>query len=101
MFRTLMPLNNITLHNLTLTLTALIALTTASRAQSLLALDLNNMEIFNNKIGFTIRTLLKTCKPGTPVHKVTLFKYSDKSLLGYSSLKEYLRRTNNHRKSSA
>ena len=30
-----------------------------------------------------------------------LFKYFDKSLLGYSSLKEYLRRTNNHRKSSA
>lgn len=101
MLRTLMPLSNITLHKLTLKLTALNALTTASRAQTFLALDLNNMEIFNNKIVFTIRTLLKTCKPGTPVYKVTLFKYSDKSLCGYSSLKEYLRRTNDHRKSSA
>lgn len=99
MLRTLMPLSNITLHKLTLNLTALIALTTASRAQTFLALDLNNMEIFNNKIVFTIRTLLKTRKPGTAVYKVTLFKYSDKSLCVYSSLKEYLRRTNDHRKS--
>lgn len=54
------------------------------------------MEIFNNKIGFIIRLLLKICKLGIFVYKVILFKYFDKSFLGYFLLKEYLRRINNY-----
>lgn len=68
-----------------------------------MALDLNSMplDIFDNEIVFTIRTLLNTCKLGTLVNKVTLFKYSDKRLCLYSTQEEFLRRTNDNQKSLA
>lgn len=52
--------------------------------------DLNSMSILN----------LKICKQGVVVHKVTFFKHSDKSHCVYSTQEEYLRRTNDNRKSS-
>lgn len=58
------------------------------------------MSILNYNIVLNIRTLLKICKQGVVVHKVTFFKHSDKSHCVYSTQEEYLRRTNDNRKSS-
>lgn len=98
--RNLMPVHEISLRLLTFKLIALIALTTASRAQTLLALDLRYMSVFADKVIFQIQKLLKTCKPGTPVHRVVLHKFSDNRLCVVSTLHEYLKRTKNNRKSS-
>ena len=99
--RSLVPLHKLSLRLLTFKLITLIALTTASRAQTLLALDLKCMSVFTDKVVFQINKLLKTCKPGTPVHKVVLHRFSDKKLCVVSTLSEYLSRTKHKRKSSS
>jgi hypothetical protein len=48
--RSLVPLQNLSLRLLTFKLITLIALTTASRAQTLLALDLKCMSVFTDKL---------------------------------------------------
>lgn len=95
--RNLMPEHEISLSLLTFKLIALIALTTPTRAQKLLALDLRYMSVFADKVIFQIQKLLKTCKPGT---KVLLHKFSDNILCVVSMLHEYLKRTKNNKKSS-
>lgn len=55
--RNLMPVHEISLRLLTFKLIALIALTTASRAQTLLALDLRYMTMFADKVIFQIQKL--------------------------------------------
>jgi hypothetical protein len=57
---TLMPLEFLNLKMLTYNLIALVALTTAARAQTLSALYLNYMSLFHDKVSFTICSLLKT-----------------------------------------
>jgi hypothetical protein len=61
---TLMPLESLNLKMLTYKLIALVALTTAARAQTLSALYLNYMSLFHDKVSFTINSLLKTSRPG-------------------------------------
>lgn len=75
-----MPVHEISLLSLTLKLIALIALTTSSRAQTLMALDLRYMPVFADKVIFQTLKYLKTYKPGTTVHRVVLHKFSDNRL---------------------
>lgn len=72
-----MPLHELSLRLLTLKLITLVALTTASRAQTLVALDLKYMSMFTDMVIFQVQKLLKTCKPITPVHRVVLYKFPD------------------------
>lgn len=58
------------------------------------------MSVFADKVIFQIQKLLKTCKPGTPEHRVVLHKFSDNRLCVVSTLHEYLRKNQNNRKSS-
>ena len=56
----LFPLSNVTLKLLTLKVSALIALATASRAQSLVSMDLDHMVISENCDIFSFSDVLKT-----------------------------------------
>lgn len=95
-----MPLHELSLCLLTFKLIALVALTTAFRAQTLLGLDLKYMSMFIDMVIFQIQKLFKTCKPGTPVHRVVLYKFPGKTLCVVSTLNEYLRRTKDKKISS-
>ena len=55
---------NLSLKNLTLKTTMLLALLSGQRSQTLQSLSIRNMELDHNKCVFTIDKLLKTTKPG-------------------------------------
>lgn len=97
---TLYPLSELTLKQLTYKLIALIALTTAARAQTLLALDITYLSKFDDKYIFQINQLLKTSRPGVPLQKVILFKFHKKQLCVLHTLDEYLSRTTELRKTN-
>ena len=96
-----MPLKDLSLKFLTFKLITLVALTTASRAQTLLALDIRHMSIFTDRIVFQVNTLLKTSRPGVPLPKVYLYKYQNPELCVVLTLIEYLKMTSSRRKSSS
>ena len=96
----LMPLKDLTLKMLTLKLITLVALTTASRAQTLLALNVSFMSIYEDKVVFQIQSLLKTSRPGIPLPKVVLYRYHKSELCVLTTLQEYLKRTSDLRKCS-
>lgn len=77
---------------------ALVALTTASRAQTL-SPDLKYMSMFTDMIIFQIQKLLETCKLGTLTHIVVLYNFPDKKLCVVSTLNDYLRRPKDNRNS--
>ena len=64
--KTLFPVESLSLKMLTLKLIALLALTTAARAQTISALDIRFLSKFLDKYVFQIGKLLKTSKPGVP-----------------------------------
>jgi hypothetical protein len=97
---TLMPLESLNLKMLTYKLIALVALTTAARAQTLSALYLNYMSLFHDKLSFTICSLLKTSRPGRRNPDIVIYKFDDSNLCVLSTLKEYIKRTEHLRKSS-
>lgn len=97
---TLYPLSDLSLKLLTYKLIALIALTTASRAQTISAMDLQYLTKFMDKYVFQINQLLKTSKPGVSPPNVTLYKFTRKELCVIHTLDEYLNRTSNIRKST-
>ena len=72
---TLYPLSELSLKLLTY---KLIALTTAARAQTISALDINYMSKCFNKYDFQIQQLLKTSRPGVSLPKVVLYKFDKK-----------------------
>jgi len=98
--RTRMPLCDLSLKMLTLKLIALVALTTASRAQTISALDITFMCKYVDKIVFYIQKVLKTSRPGVPLPKITFFKYEKPELCVVSTLQEYLKRTSEVHKSN-
>lgn len=79
---TLFPLSKLSLKLLTLKLIALIALTTAARAQAIPALDIRYLVKFVARyVFFQIQTLLKTSKPGVSLPNVVLYKFQKERTL--------------------
>ena len=64
LLRTLIPVEGLTLKNLTLKLTMLLALVLAQRCQILKALSIHQMKLGNNECIFYFTKLLKTSRSG-------------------------------------
>ena len=96
----LSPLKEINLKELTLKCCMLIALTSGHRAQSIHELDLKNCVDSGNIMSFHFTTPLKHSKPGTNtlihIHKFE----SNHDLCVYSTLQEYIIRTQELRSST-
>ena len=72
--KTLSPYSSLTLKNLTLKLTALIALVTAQRCQSLCNLCLDSLTVTSKTAVFTIKDRLKNSRPGKSHFDVVLHR---------------------------
>ena len=89
--KTLHPVAGLSLKLLTLKLKALLALVTAQRAQTLVALDTTYMSITPNTITFVAAAMLKTSKPSKDPLQLIICRFSeDVSLCPYLTLQEYL-----------
>ena len=72
----------------------LLSLVTAQRGQTLHQLDINLMSTYDSSIVFTFNKPLKQSNPRTQVKPLVLKAYThDESLCVFSTLKEYLQRT--------
>lgn len=96
--RKLYPLKDLTIKMLTLKLVSLISLTTAPRAQTLVALNLDNMNVCGNKVVFTFDKLLKTSRPGKSF-QLELLHCSEEDICAMHTLLCYIERTKHVRKS--
>ena len=93
--RKLSPVKFLTLKDLTLKLTTLIAITNAARVQTLRLLSVNNMKKVKSEYIFTFDSLVKQSRPGFDYSVIHLKCYPpDRRLCTYTVLKEYLSRTN-------
>lgn len=98
--KSLFPLEELTLKMLTFKLTALIALTTAPRAQTLMSLSLDHVLFGDNIIQFFFPCLLKTTRSGRPNNFVLkLEHYPDEALCVGHTLIYYVKQTEKLRKS--
>lgn len=97
---TLYPLHNLTLKMVTLKCVALMALATAQRSQTLASLDLKLAYLSDQSITFKIGTLLKTSRPKNLNPEVTITSFSKAEICPYKTLKHYILRTQNIRKSN-
>ena len=95
----LMPLESLSLKDVTLKLTALLALSTAQRVQTINSFKINLMADFGDYVVFTIDELLKTSKPGKRLQKVKIDKFHNNSLCVVHTLKHYIELTSEKRKS--
>ena len=92
--RTLSPVKDLTLKDLTLKLVMLIALLCAARVQSLHCLKVDNMVKKKSSFIFTFSDLLKTSRPKFHVPEIVLNCYPpDRRLCVYTVMSEYLVRT--------
>ena len=92
--KTLSPVSSLSLKNLSLKLVMLLCLVTAQRGQALHLLDVNLMSTYDSSVVFTFNKPLKQSTPRTQVKPLVLKAYThDESLCVFSTLKEYLRRT--------
>ena len=97
--KTLSPYSSLTLKNLTLKLTALIALVTAQRCQSLCRLRLDSLTVTSDAAVFTIRDRLKNSSPGKTHLDVTIPHFvQDLELCPRNHLLCYLAKTEPLRK---
>ena len=84
-------LDNITLKDLSLKLTMLLAITTSQRIQTLKALFTNNMSLNGDQCRFTFDVLLKTSQPGKHLNNLVIAAYSkSKNLCPIKHLHSYL-----------
>ena len=95
---TLFPLEDISLKLLTLKIAALLALTTAQRAQTLVNLNTKYMNLYKQSVVFTVNSLQKTDKQGKITCSITVNAYKKKELCPVYTLKQYLKRTQSLRK---
>ena len=100
--RKLSPVHMLCLKQLSFKLVMLIALTNATRSQTIHLLRIDNMQKLPGEYVFTIFDLLKQSRPGYKNPRVILKAYPpDRRLCVYTVLKEYLKRTkvfhNNHK----
>lgn len=92
--RTLSPVKLLSLKNLTLKLVMLIALTNATRVQTIQLLTVKNINKSRLKFVVQYDGLLKQSRPNYDVSFVELLSYPpDRRLCVYTVLKEYLKRT--------
>jgi hypothetical protein len=92
--RKLSPVKYITLKDLTLKLCMLIALTCATRTQSIHLLSVNNVHKLSSEFVIEIEGLLKQSRPGYRNPQIHLKAYPpDRRLCVFTVLKEYLYRT--------
>ena len=96
--RTLFPLCNLSLKMLTFKLVALLVLSSALRAQTLVSLNIDFMRIFENRVSFLFPDLLKTSRPYRRF-QLNLFHREDETLCVMHTLLYYLERTQSVRKS--
>ena len=89
--KTLQPLNDLTLQDLTLK-------TTICSGQTLQALDVKSMALTDEHCIFYIQKLLKTSRPGKHFGQLHLNAFEDKTLCVVSCIKEYVKRTQPLRK---
>lgn len=92
------PLERLSLKDLTLKLTALLALSSAQRVQTLKLLKINLLSFFGDYVVFTIDELTKTARPGKTLQKVKLNKFTNENLCPIHTLKFYVQKTKDIRK---
>ena len=99
--KSLHPPEKLTLKDLTMKTTMLVASLSGQRCQTIHALDVNNMVLMKDRCTFYIQELLKTSRPGKHFGKLELRAYHpDKRLCVVTFLEEYVRRTKPLRGSS-
>lgn len=92
--KTLEPLEKISLKDLTPKLTALIAILSSQRQQTIHLLDIHNMELTPSIVKITVGDKLKYTKPGKHIHELELPAYPhDKRICIVTVMQEYLQRT--------
>ena len=96
--RGLSPVKYLGLKDLTLKLTCLLALTNATRAQSLHLICVNNVNKLKSEFVFEMDGLIKQSRPGYKEPNVICKAYPpDRRLCTYTVLKEYISRTRKFR----
>lgn len=98
LLRTLFPLCELSLKTLTLKVVALIALSSAPRAQTLVSMNIDSMKIYDNCITFVFENLLKTSRPNSS-YCLNLYHFVEEELCVMHTLLYYLDRTKDVRKS--
>ena len=96
--RSLHPPEKLTLKDLTMKTTILVASLSGQRCQTIHALDVNNMVLTKDRCTFYIQELLKTSRPGKQLE--LLAYHPDKRLCVVTFLEECVRRTKPLRGSS-
>ena len=95
-----MPVERLTLKELSSKLVTLLAILSGQRCQTLHCLSLEHMTLTDHKCVFRINTLIKQSRSGKHLAPIELLGYEgNPSLCVLHTLKEYLRRTKNIRKS--
>ena len=92
---------DLSLKELTLKLTMLLALLTAQRVQTLSLLDVSHMVLSKDKVIFKITSLLKQTRPGVHLNDIILTRFqSCRRLCVVTVLIEYIKRTKDLRQDS-
>lgn len=90
----------IPLKKLSIKCVLLLALSTGQRAQTLAAMDLNNMQVLSDKLFFQFTTTLKTTRPGhIPVLEVIRFD-TDTTVCPVQCILDYIKHVDKLRKGS-
>lgn len=98
LLRRMSPVSELSLKDLTHKLVTLIALTNASRAQTIQLLKISNMEKHSDCFRFVMTDLLKQSRVGYKNPDILLSAYPpDRRLCVYFVMKEYLKRTSDFR----
>lgn len=88
------PHETLSLKDLTLKLTMFLALLSGQRTQTIHSLNINNLNITNDKCIFYVSQILKHSKKGRHQDPIEFLAFTDnKSLCIVDMLKEYLRKT--------
>ena len=96
--RSFPALNDLTLKQLTLNLTMLLALVTAQRTQTLSKLDTSCMQETTTGITFTMRYTLKTTRPGKHFAPIEIRPFApDSRLCPVTYIKHYITKTHSLR----
>ena len=94
------PLGLISLKELTFKALTLVALSSGSRAQALHLMDLSYMTRTPRKLTFYFKRILKTSKPGKVPHVLDINAFDNPTRCVFTTLSEYITRTENLRQSS-
>lgn len=96
--KSLFPLCDLSLKMLTLKVVALLALSAAPRAQTLVSLHIDSMKSYEGRVSFVFHDLLKTSRPNQNFQQ-NLYHIGDEKICPMYTLLYYLEKTVNLRKS--